>query len=90
MNGVSIVRERNVLERFTYYRVELDDHSLIPAENTPAETFVDNVDRPAFDNWAEHEARYPEGKPIVEMPYPRAWAMMARGERYRQPVALAA
>jgi ELWxxDGT repeat protein len=74
VNGTSIVRERNVPERFTYYHIELDDHSLLLAENTPAETFVDNVDRLAFDNWAEHEAIYPEGKPIVEMPYPRAKA----------------
>jgi hypothetical protein len=74
VNGTSIVREYNVPERVTYYHVELDDHSLLLAENTPAETFVDNVDRLAFDNWAEHEALYPNGKPIVEMPYPRAKA----------------
>ena len=74
VNGTSIVRERNVPERVTYYHVELDDHSLLLAENTPAETFVDNVDRLAFDNWAEHEALYPDGKPILEMPYPRAKA----------------
>ena len=59
---------------FVYYHVELDDHSLILAENTPAETFVDNVDRMGFDNWAEHEALFPGGKPIEEMPYPRAKA----------------
>jgi hypothetical protein len=47
---------------------------LILAENTPTETFIDNVDRLAFDNWEEHEALYPQGKPIVEMPYPRAKA----------------
>jgi hypothetical protein len=35
------------------------------------ETFVDNVDRLAFDNWEEHEALYRESRPIVEMPYPR-------------------
>ena len=35
-------------------------------------TFVDNVDRLNFDNWAEHQALYPEGKPIF--PYPRAKA----------------
>jgi len=45
---------------------------LILAEGVPAETFVDNIDRLAFDNWDEHEAVYPEGKPIVELPYPRA------------------
>jgi hypothetical protein len=72
VNGSSIVRERNVPRVFTYYHVELDDHSLILAENTPAETFVDNVDRLGFDNWAEHQALYPEGKPIAELPYPRA------------------
>ncbi len=57
---------------FTYYHVELDDHSLVLAENTPAETFVDNVDRANFDNWREYQSLYPEGKAIHEMPYPRA------------------
>ena len=72
VNGTSIVRETNVPLTFTYYHVEVEDHSLILAENTPAETFVDNVDRLAFDNWAEHEALYPNGKPITELPFPRA------------------
>jgi hypothetical protein len=72
VNDTSIVREAKVPEVFTYYHVELDDHSLVLAENTPAETFVDNVERLAFDNWAEHEALYPDGKPIEELPYPRA------------------
>jgi Hint domain len=74
INGTSIVRETNVPETFTYYHVELDDHSLVLAENTPAETFIDNVDRLGFDNWEEYEKLYPGGKPIVEMPYPRAKA----------------
>lgn len=72
VNGTSIVRETNVPMTFTYYHVEVEDHSLILAENIPAETFVDNVERLAFDNWAEHEALYPNGKPINELPYPRA------------------
>jgi Hint domain-containing protein len=72
VNGTSIVRENNVPTTFTYYHVEVEDHSLILAENTPAETFVDNIDRLHFDNWAEHEALYPDGKPINETPYPRA------------------
>ena len=72
VNGHSIVRETDVPLIFTYYNVELDDHSLILAENTPAETFVDNVDRLAFDNWSEHEALYPDGKAVREMDYPRA------------------
>ena len=74
VNGTSITRETNVPRVFVYYHVELDDHSLILAENTPAETFVDNVDRMNFDNWAEFEALYPEGKSVEELPYPRAKA----------------
>jgi hypothetical protein len=72
INDTSIVRESNVPMTFTYYHVEVDDHSLVLAENIPAETFVDNVDRLGFDNWAEHQALYPEGKSISELPYPRA------------------
>jgi hypothetical protein len=72
INGTSILRETAVPQVFVYYHVELDDHSLILAENAPAETFVDNIDRLNFDNWAEHEALYPDGKPIMELPYPRA------------------
>lgn len=74
VNGTSITRERAVPQTFVYYHVEVDDHSLIFAENVPAETFIDNVERLAFDNWDEHEALYPEGKAMVEMPYPRAKA----------------
>lgn len=57
-------------ETFTYYHVELDDHSLILAHNVPSETFIDYVERRGFDNWQEHEALYPQGKPIPEMSYP--------------------
>jgi hypothetical protein len=72
VNGASILRETRIAERFSYFHVELDDHSLILAENAPAETFVDNVDRLSFDNWAEHEALYPDGRAMAEMSYPRA------------------
>jgi hypothetical protein len=74
VNGSSIVRDESVPTTFTYYHVEVDDHSLILAENAPAETFVDNVDRMGFDNWDEYQTLYPNGKMIVEMPYPRAKA----------------
>ena len=72
VNGVTIVRETRVPEIFVYYHVELADHALLLAEGVPAETFIDNVDRFGFDNWAEHEALYPEGHVIAEMAYPRA------------------
>ncbi len=74
VNGSSVVRETDVAMRFTYYHIELDEHALVFAENTPAETFVDNVEHAVFDNWREYLALYPQGKPIVELPYPRAKA----------------
>ncbi len=74
VNGTLILRETNVPVIFTYYHIELDEHALVLAENAPAESFVDNVDRLGFDNWAEHEALHPEGKAIEEMRYPRAKA----------------
>ena len=74
VNGASIVREPNVPDVWVYYHVELDDHSLILAEGAPAETFVDNIERLAFDNWSEFEALLPEGKTVEELPYPRAKA----------------
>jgi hypothetical protein len=68
------VREYDAPEILSYYHLETDAHELILAESALAETFVDNVDRLAFDNWAEHEALYPRGKPIDELSYPRAKA----------------
>ena len=74
VNGRSIVRQMTVPETFTYYHIELADHDLIWVENTPSETFVDNVDRMGFDNWDEHQALYGDTDIIVEMAYPRAKA----------------
>ncbi|MCB8883103.1 Hint domain-containing protein [Acidisoma cellulosilytica] len=72
VNGLSVTQERSMPERFTYYHIELAEHSLILAEGAPAETFVDNVDRMSFDNWAEHQALYGLDIPIIEMAFPRA------------------
>jgi hypothetical protein len=74
VNGTSIVRAPAPAKTFTYYHVELADHSLLLADNVPAESFIDNVDRLAFDNWDEHEALGEEAAPLVEMAYPRAKA----------------
>ncbi len=68
VNGVSITQDGRVPANFVYYHVEAANHALILAENTPAETFIDNVERMAFDNWEEH----PGGSIMVEMDLPRA------------------
>jgi len=45
-------------------------HALLIAEGLPAESFVDNVSRIAFDNWDEYQARGLH-EPINEMHCPR-------------------
>lgn len=69
VNGTSICRETNVPERFRYYHIELATHELLLAENCPAESFVDNVDRMHFHNWDERETPF---APVPEMDLPRA------------------
>ena len=68
VNGVTIVRDR-ITADFSYYHVELETHELLLSEGLATESFVDNVSRMAFSNWAERTA--PE-VPIAELPYPRA------------------
>ncbi len=71
VNGVSILREREMPRNFVYYHVEVDAHALILAEGVSAETFIDHVDRMAFDNWAEHAAIFGDAPEKPEMSYPR-------------------
>ena len=87
VNGTTIRREAAVPKSFTYYHVELVDHSLVLAEGVPAETFVDNVDRLAFDNWDEHEALYGAEAAIPEMDLPRAKAQRQVPMAVRQQIA---
>jgi len=72
VNGISVIRETDVPEILTYYHVEIAEHALILAEGLPAETFVDNITRQHFDNWAEYVALGIEAAGIPEMAYPRA------------------
>jgi hypothetical protein len=72
VNGTTIVRERAMPDRFTYFHVELDDHALILAEGVPAESFLDTVTRRRFDNAAEYEALYGDSGPVLaELDAPR-------------------
>jgi choice-of-anchor A domain-containing protein len=87
VNGSTIVRESDVPERFTYFHVELADHSLILAEGLPAETFIDHVERLAFDNWDEHLALYPDGYEMAELPFPRVQSARQTPAAVKQLVA---
>lgn len=72
VNGLSIVQLSHWDEpELEYFHIELENHDLILAEGAPAETFVDNVTRRCFDNWAEYEALYGESSLVPELPLPR-------------------
>ncbi len=72
INGSSIFQVRSMPNDFTYYHLELENHALIYAENVLAETYIDNVARATFDNYAEYLALYPEAIVMQELTYPRA------------------
>lgn len=58
-------------ETFTVYHIETDAHDVILAEGVPAETFIDHLDRRAFDNYREYLDIYGDEHPLPALPYPR-------------------
>ncbi|GGC60259.1 Hint domain-containing protein [Chelatococcus reniformis] len=75
VNGTTISRVNEPAPHFVYYHIELEDHALVLADGAVAETFVDNVTRRRFDNWAEYEALFGEREAhIAELELPRVKA----------------
>jgi hypothetical protein len=74
VNGTTITRVplAEMGERYTVYHIETEAHEIILANGAPAETFIDNVSRRVFDNFAEFEALYGDVPEMAELPYPRA------------------
>ena len=74
VNGTTITRVplSEFGERYTVYHVETETHEIVFANGAPAETFVDNVSRRAFDNYAEFERLHGDPPEMRELPYPRA------------------
>jgi hypothetical protein len=58
INGVTIAREQ--VDTVTYYHVELAEHDIVTANGMPAESYLENGDRAAFDNGGEAIALYPD------------------------------
>ncbi|MEL6987663.1 MAG: Hint domain-containing protein, partial [Bacteroidota bacterium] len=74
VNDISIIKTEPT-ETFYYYHVELENHSLLIAEGTPAESFYPNrEDRLVYDNGAEYDRLYPYGNSqliLYPLDYPR-------------------
>ncbi|WP_420396763.1 Hint domain-containing protein [Nioella sp.] len=74
VNGTTITRVplAEMGESYTVFHIETEAHEIILANGAPAETFIDNVSRRVFDNFAEFEALYGDVPEMEELPYPRA------------------
>jgi len=58
INGISILREENAAE-VTYYHVELPTHDILLAEGLSVESYLDDGNRAAFVDGAEHRVLHP-------------------------------
>lgn len=89
VNGGTITRVplAEMGKSYTVYHVETENHEIILANGAPAETFIDNAGRRAFDNYAEFEALYGEVPEMQELPYPRAMSARQVPDRIRATLA---
>lgn len=69
VNGESVdwVPLREFDGSYTVYHVETEDHDVLLAEGAPAETFIDYLQRAAFDNHQDYLDLYGEERTIPEM-----------------------
>jgi len=85
VNGTTITRVSfaEMGETYTVYHIETEEHEIILANGARAETFIDNVSRRVFDNYAEFEALYGDVPEMEELPYPRAMSVRQVPERIK-------
>ena len=85
VNGTTITRVplSEFGESYAVYHVETEDHEIILANGAPSETFVDNVSRRSFDNYAEYEELHGDPPEMKELPHPRASNVRHLPERVR-------
>lgn len=73
-NGDSIVQVQPTEDRFVYYHIELERHSILIADGAPAESYLpQKQDRNTFDNGDDYAELYPTSnmQALVPMKYPR-------------------
>jgi hypothetical protein len=95
VNGTTVRRLKpgDLGERYTVFHIELDDHALVLAEGVPAETYVDNVTRRRFDNYAEYAALHGDVSAVIaemEVPRVKAARQLPRAVRERLEARVAA
>ena len=58
INGKTIVQQQT--NEVTYYHIELGEHDVLLADGMPAESYLENGDRGAFDNGGGMIALHPD------------------------------
>jgi hypothetical protein len=61
VNGATVVQEE--VEHIHYHHIELDAHDVVLAEGLPAESYLDDENRHAFNNAGEFAALHPDLDP---------------------------
>ena len=92
VNGTTVRRipPSELGKRFLVYHIETENHEVVLAEGAPAETFIDNVSRRHFDNYAEFELMYGDAPPIAELDQPRAMSARQVPRKIRERLAIVA
>lgn len=73
-NGDTIVQIQPTDEKFVYYHIEMERHSILMADGAPAESYLpQKQDRDTFDNGDEYAELYPYSnmQALMPMKYPR-------------------
>ncbi|WP_238364699.1 Hint domain-containing protein [Mesobacterium pallidum] len=73
--GIRVMRDDELGQGFTTYHVETETQEILLANGAASESFVTNVSRRAFENFAEYTALYGPETDIAPAPYPRATGM---------------
>ena len=71
VNNESITWVDRIGELVEFFHIELDNHELLIANNTPAESFLDEIPRSYFDNWREWTELNRETMSCEPLPYLR-------------------
>lgn len=87
INGMSIYQMIEMPENFTYYHILCDNQEIVLANNTPAETFIDNATMREFDNYDDYAAMYPESHEMIELDIARAKASRQLPRALKQQLA---
>ncbi|SHL39820.1 Hint domain-containing protein [Halomonas caseinilytica] len=67
-DSIDYVPNSELPDTVTYYHIEMENREVVIANGTEVETYIDYIDRQAFDNYDEYVALYGTETRVIEMP----------------------